>query len=102
MDTTDNVEAGVKDQIKEYRKLQDVANDENFETFFELQLKTVAEKMLWCFLSGKDGDNIKTWDDFCKAKGEVVARLHPIQEVYGAEHMIKYLEQQLQQYKRLL
>lgn len=100
MNTSDKVEAGVKDQIKEYRKLQDVANDENFEVFFNMQLNTVAQKMLWCFTSGKDGDNIKTWDDFCKAKGEIVARLEPIQEIYGAEHMIKYLEEQLQQYKQ--
>lgn len=96
----DNVEAGIKSQIKEYRKLQAIANADEFETFFDLQLKTVAEKVLWCFTTGKDGDNIKSWDDFVKARGEIVARLQPIQEIYGAEHIIKYLEQQLQGYKQ--
>lgn len=100
MDTSDQVQAGIKDQIREYRQLQEVANDEAFTAFFDLQLKTVAMKMLWCFTSGKEGDNVKTWEDFIKAKGEIVARLEPIQEVYGAEHMIKYLEQQLEQYKQ--
>lgn len=95
-----SVEDSIRGQVSEYRKLQGVANDENFDIFFNLMLKTVAEKMLWCFTSGKDGDNVKTWDDFCKVKGEIVARLQPIQEVYGAEHMIKYLEQQLEQYKQ--
>lgn len=112
--TPEEVEAANKDQIKEYRKLQDVANDEAFTTFFDLQLKIAAEKMLRCFTTsvtyGKDEkgkkvplevkDNIQNWDDFCKARGEILARLHPIQEIYSAEHMIKYLEQSLQGYKQ--
>lgn len=94
----DDVEQGLKDQQKAYQKLKKIADSPEFKEFFDFQLKTVADKMLWAFTTGKDGDNIKTWDDFCKVRGEIVARLHPIQEVYGAEAMLKYLSNQLNTY----
>lgn len=98
MDDTKDPTQNIKDQIKEYRKLQEVANDEAFQTFFDNQLKLVSEKLVWVFSAGKDGDNVKDWEDFCKVRGEIVARLQPIQEVYGAEAMIEYLNQQLEVY----
>lgn len=92
------VESDIKEQIKEYRKLQNIANDEAFDTFFNNQLKLVADKLVWLISNGKDGANVKDWNDFCLARGEIVSRLQPIQEVYGAEYFIKYLEDQLRHY----
>lgn len=85
-------------QAKAYKKLQKIGQSQEFNDFFDFQLKTVAEKMLWAFTSGKDGDNVKNWDDFCKVRGEVVARLHPIQEVRGADAMIAHFKKQLDDY----
>lgn len=98
MDNPDTYRKDLNDQIKEYRKLQEVANDQAFKTFFDSQIKVVAMKMMHAFTSGKDGDNVKSWEDFVKVRGEIVARLQPIQEVYGAQAMIDYLTQQLDIY----
>lgn len=94
-------EKGIKNQLKEYRKLQQVADDEAFKTYFDNQLRIVASKLIWGFgtkvdkETKKSVDNIEDWDDFCKWRGEIIARLQPLQEVYSAGAMIKYLEQQL-------
>lgn len=90
------IEEATRQQINAYRALQDVANEDNFKTFFDMLIKDVATKMMFCF----EGENIKNYEDFCRAKGEIVARLQPIQEVYSAEFMIAQLEQQLQVYKQ--
>lgn len=90
------IEEATREQIRTYRALQDVANDENFSTFFDMLIKDVAAKMMYCF----EGENIKSYEDFCRAKGEIVARLQPIQEVYSAQFMIEQLETQLQAYKQ--
>jgi len=89
------VEEGLKDQIKAYKKLQKISDSAEFNEYFDFMLQTVADKMLWAFTTGKNGDNVKNWDDFCKVRGEIVARLHPIQEVRGAESMVTFLKQQL-------
>lgn len=94
-DTLDKATQGLKDQIKEYEKLKRVGSSKEIQDFFDFQLKTVADKMIWAFTTGKNGDNIQNWDDFCKVRGEIVARLHPIQEVMGAEAMVTYLKEQL-------
>lgn len=101
MDDANQVENqadSLKEQIRAYRKLQKVAESDDFNEYFDLLIKTAADKMLWCFTTGKDGDNIKTWDDFCKARGEIVARLQPIQEVHGAGAVAEYMQQQLDSY----
>lgn len=94
----DDFKKAQDEQIKAYEKLRKIADTDEFKDFFDFQLKTVADKMLWCFTTGKDGDNVKSWDDFCRVRGEIVARLHPIQEVNGAEAMKKYLKKQLDDY----
>lgn len=94
------VERSIQEEITKLRALQSVADSEQFEAYFDFLLKTVAEKLLWAFTTGKDGDNIKNWDDFCKLRGEVVARLHPIQEVYGSTGMIERLQTSLEAYKQ--
>ena len=90
---------GIKDDIKAYRELQSVANAEEFDVFFDLLMKTVSSKMVWAFTTDKDGkDNIQNWEDFCRVKGEIAARLQPIQEIRGAGAMAEYLTKQLEEY----
>lgn len=86
------------EQVKAYKKLGKIKGSKEFEEFFVFLMKTVTDKMVWAFTTGKDGDNVKDWDDFCKVRGEIVARLHPIQEIYGADKMAQYLEKQLNEY----
>lgn len=88
----------LQEEIKHYGKLKKVSQSQEVSELFDLMLKTTVDKMIWAFTTGKDGDNIKSWDDFCKVRGEVVARLQPIQEVRGAESMEKYLLEQLSGY----
>lgn len=87
-----------EDQIKAFDKLRKISDSDEFKEFFEFQMKTVADKLIWAFTTGKDGDNVKNWDDFCKVRGEVIARLQPIQDINGAPEMVKYLKQQLNNY----
>lgn len=94
----DAAREGAEEQIQHYRELQDVANSEHFEKFFGLLIQTVADKMIWAFTTGKDGDNIKNWDEFCRLRGEIVARLEPIQTVKGAQSVADYLSKQLEEY----
>lgn len=98
MDDPQAIEDAQKEQIKAYKKLQKIADSEEFNEYFDYQIKTVADKMIWCFTTSKDGDNIKSYEDFCKVKGEIVARLQPIQDIYGAENMVTYLQSQLDNY----
>lgn len=105
-------EQDIKNQIKEYRKLQQVADDEAFKTYFDNQLKLVADKFVWSVgtrqkklgvdakgkVIAESVDNIANWDDFCKWRGEIISRLQPLQEVYSAEAVIKYLQQHLDMY----
>lgn len=85
----------LEQEIKKYRNLQMVADTEAFQEYSKLLIETTVDKMLWAFTSGKDGDNVKSWEDFCKIRGEVVARLQPLQEVHGAEGMIEIFTRQL-------
>lgn len=83
----------LKDDIKNYSSLKAINKSEEFNTFFDLQIKTVAHKMMSLFT----GNGPKDWDEFCRIRGEVIAALYPIQEVRGAESMIKHLTEQLNQ-----
>lgn len=91
-------EQSLKDQAKEYKKLQKISDSSEFNDYFDFLMATVADKMIWAFTTGKDGDNVKNWEDFCKVRGEIVARLHPIQEVRSAEAMVQYMKKQLDAY----
>lgn len=84
----------LKDDIKHYEKLSKINDSQEINDFFDLQIKTVADKLLYTITS----DNIKSWDDFCKVRGELIAYLYPIQEVRGAKAMKKQLVENLNQY----
>lgn len=85
---------GIKKDIKGYKKLKSLNKSEELDTFLDLLVKTAGDKMVWAFT----GDNIKSWDDFCKVRGEIISYLYPIQEIRGADSMVKHLEQQLDSY----
>lgn len=84
----------IRADIQHYEKLERINKSQEFNDFFNLQIKTVADKMLWAFV----GDNIKSYDDFCKVRGEITAYLYPIQEIRGASAMKKQLTDNLNQY----
>lgn len=104
MDDSQRLEQASKEQIRHYRELQKVADSEDFQKFFETLMSTIAHKIIWGFgthksaLLKRDVDNIKDWDEFCKWRGEIIARLQPIQEINGSSAMVNYLEEQLKQY----
>ena len=96
----DDHQKALEEQIKAYTKLKKISNSDEFKEYFEFLIKITADKMLWAFTTGKNGDNIKNWDDFCKVRGEIIARLQPVQEIYGAESITKTLKDQLDNYYR--
>lgn len=87
-------EDGIKADIHALDKLKKINKSQEFNDYFDLILKTAADKMIWSFT----GENVKTWEDFLKVRGEIVAYLYPIQEVRGADAMQKYLLEQLQNF----
>lgn len=93
MDDQVHKEALDKD-LKNYKKLEKINSSEEFNTFFDLQVDTVVQKMLACFT----GTGPKDWDDFCRIRGEVVAYLYPIQTIRGAKAMQKQMKEQLDTY----
>lgn len=84
----------LEDDIKNYKKLDKINQSEEFNTFFDLQINTVALKMLAMF-TGKGPDN---WDEFCKQRGEIIAYLYPIQQVRGAKAMQQQITDNLNTY----
>lgn len=84
----------LQDEILSYRKLQSVALTDEFQEYSNRLIKTVSEKMIYAFTA----DSIKTFDDFCRVRGEIVARLQPIQEVHGAGQIAESLEQRLKEF----
>lgn len=91
----DEGKRGLQEDIKAFKKLAKLNKEDEFNAYFDLLLRTVAAKMMWAFTTGKDGDNVKNWEDFCKVRGEITAYLYPIQEIRGAEGMVAYLQEQL-------
>jgi hypothetical protein len=83
----------LKKDIQAWKKLQSVAMTDEFDQLRNTLVKTVTGKMMLAFT----GDSIKTIEDFYKVKGEVVARLQPLQEITGAGEIAEQLEKQLKE-----
>lgn len=96
----DTTKQAFEDQLKAYRKLENIKDTAEFKDFFEFQVKLVVDRILWTFMSGKEGDNVKNWDDFCKVRGQIMASLIPIQEIYGATALKQQVKQQIDSYYR--
>jgi hypothetical protein len=82
---------GIEKDLKGLAKLRKIDQSQEFNDYFDFVLDTVSKKMFTAFT----GDNVKTWDDFLKIRGEVVAYLYPIQEVRSAEAVEKQLKERL-------
>lgn len=80
--------------LKNYKKLEKINSSEEFNTFFDLQVDTVVQKMLACFT----GTGPKDWNEFCRIRGEVIAYLYPIQQIRGSKAMQKQMKEQLDDY----
>lgn len=81
----------LKEDMKVYSKLKKLSNSAEVNELIDLFIRTASQKMVWSFT----GDNIKSWDQFCKVRGEIVAYLFPIQEIRSAEAMEKHIKEQL-------
>lgn len=81
----------IAEDLKAYKKLEQINKSDEFNDFFELQISTVVQKMLTCFT----GTGPKNYDDFCRIRGEVIGMLYPIQQIRGAKALQKQLQEQL-------
>lgn len=86
-------EDGLKQDLKAYKKLDSINNSPEFDSFFQYQITQVVQKMLKMFTESGP----KTWDEFCRLRGEVLGALVPIQQVRGAKYVAKQLQDQLDQ-----
>lgn len=84
----------LNEERKVYNRLHAINKTKEFDEFVDLMLRTTTGKMIGAFI----GDDIKTWEDFLKLKGEITAYLYPIQEVRGAKAMEQHLKEQLDNY----
>lgn len=85
---------GVQAQIQALNKLKSIADTAEFKDYFSFLKDTATQKMISAFTS----ENIKTWEDFQRLRGEVASYLFPLQEVLGAEEMKKHLRSELDRY----
>lgn len=83
----------LKEDLKAWTELDKINQSAEFNTFFDLQVNTIVNKMLACF-SGKGPEN---WDEFCKIRGEVVATLSPIQYIRDSTAMKAKIKEQINQ-----
>lgn len=77
-----------------YRKLQSLGMTDEFNELKNLLVKTIAGKMLMAFT----GDKVKSYEDFLQVKGEVVARLQPLQAIGEAGALADHLEAQIKEF----
>lgn len=84
----------LQEEAQAYRKLQSLGMTEEFKEFSDRLVKTAADKMIYAFTS----DSIKSWEDYCRVKGEIIARLQPLQEVFESRAVAMKLEENLKEY----
>ncbi len=84
----------MREEINVYSKLKELKNSEGFGDFLVFLTRATSVQMMTAFI----GNDVKTWEDFLKLRGEVVANLRILQEVGGAEMIEKQLTDQLKKY----
>lgn len=84
----------LESDLRALNKLKRINDSDEFNAYFDLILDTAAKKMFTAFTN----EGVKTWEDFLKLRGEVVAYLFPLQEVRGADALEKQLKEQLSSY----
>lgn len=94
MDDDKKALEAMKEEINVYSKLRELKSTEGFDNFLIFLTRATSIQMMTAFI----GEDVKTWDDFLKIRGEVVANLRILQEVGGAEVIEKQLTDQLKKY----
>lgn len=89
-----NQQKAKEQEITAYRKLESLGMTDEFQEYSDMLVRTVASKMMFAFTS----NSIKSWEDFCLVKGEILARLQPLQEVHEAGAMATHLEQEIKNF----
>lgn len=84
----------LQQEIQAYRNLQTIGLTNEFKEYSDRLIKTVTDKMIYAFTS----DTVKSIEDYYRIKGEVIARLQPLQEVFEAGAMAANLEARLKEY----
>lgn len=94
MNEDEKYKEGLEEDLKAIKKLKKIGDSQELNDYFNFVLDTVAKKITLAFTS----EGIKSWDEFLKLRGEIVAYLYPIQEIRGAEAAEKQIKDQLNQY----
>lgn len=84
----------LQEEVLAYRKLQDIAITDEFGLFKDRLIKTVTEKMIFAFTS----ETVTSYDDFCRIRGEIIARLQPLQEIAQAGEIADSLDAKLKEF----
>lgn len=84
-----------QEEIRAYKRLESVSQQGEFTEYSDRLIKTVVSKMIFAFTNDSV---VKDWNDFCKVRGEIVARLQPLQETHEAGALARHLETQLKEF----
>lgn len=85
----------MREEIEAYRKLQDIAVTDEFDQFAAKLTKIVVDKMIYAFTNERA---VTSMEDFYKIRGEIIARMQPLQEIGQAEAMARQLEERLKEF----
>jgi hypothetical protein len=81
----------LRQEIGVYQKLKELKNTKEFGDYMEFLTRTTASQMVNVFVS----KNVTDWEEFCVARGEVLAKMHILQEIGGADLIVSQLTEQL-------
>ena len=84
----------MQDELAAYRRLESLSLTDEFKEYTDMLHRTVAGMMITAFTT----KSIQNWDEFCKVRGEIVARLQPLQAVGEAGAMAQHLENQIKEF----
>lgn len=92
----DKQQEAVQENLRAYKKLSKINKSDEFDDFFQYQVTQVVQKMLSCFTQpGEKSPAPKNWDEFCILRGEILGMLIPMQQIRGADFIVKQLQEQI-------
>lgn len=94
MDDKEDYRKALESDAKAYAKLSKIKDSTEFQAYFDHQIEIVTQQMIMAFAS----DKVNSWDDYCKVRGEIIARLQPIQEVYDADKLAAQTKEQIKNF----
>lgn len=81
-------------EVAAYKKLATLGMTDEFEEYQKMLITTLASKMILAFTTNK----ITNWEEFCMVKGEIIARLQPIQAVGEAPALARAIEEEIKNF----